>query len=907
VPDILKFSIPYLHTNFKISSSGETLQLTDNSGSICDLVETGAIPSNMSRGRQPDGGSELVFFTEPTPGESNTSTGQLFAGSVQVSLQGGFYISSVTVTLLTNSSSAKILYTLDGSEPSSNSMKYENPISINKTTVLRARAFEDGCLPGEITSHTYFIEEHTTIPVVSLSINSEYLFDEDIGIYVKKNIYKDWLRPAHVEFFEPDGTLGFSLNADIKLVGGACRSYPQKSLAIYARGEYGNAEINYQIFPDLPITQFKSFILRNSGNGWKVAFFRSGLVANVIKGMDIDYLAFRPARFYLNGEYWGILNIREKKNEDYMASHHPGVDPDNVDIINPSNYINEDGNWVYTNGVPRVSEGDSEHYDAMMEYVHTHDLSVTEHYEYVKTLIDMNSYIDFYVAGFCTAQCDWPGRNTKLWRPRTPEGKWRWLFFDADGSFSFIEREKARPDYNTFNLVASTENYDKGRNPPWSTYLFHALLENQSFRNDFSNRFADCANTIFLPNVVIKKIRDLKAVLEPEMPYHIERWSESVPSMEYWYVQVDTLEHFAATRQPYVYGHIVEKFNLSGTAEITLNVSDSKAGIIRINSIVPENYPWNGTYFKDVPVKLTALPNPGYTFTGWTGVEQTDFSSITVTLTKDTSITAHFEEESSALNTIVINEINYNSSNNFDPGDWVELYNAYDIPVDISGWVFKDEDDAHIFKLPANTVITSNGYLVLCNDAAAFHNVFPDVSNYIGSFNFGLSGQGELIRLYDANGVFVDSLTYDDAFPWPVEPDGNGPTLALLNPARDNKLPEYWAASGEYGTPGEINDVYSGVDEDAETDVPVAFSLGQNYPNPFNSATTIPFSVQVAGRVAIEIYSILGQRVAKILDDDMTPGQYNVVFRTDNIPSGLYLYTIKAGKFYKAKQMLLLK
>ncbi|GAJ13457.1 unnamed protein product, partial [marine sediment metagenome] len=134
-----------------------------------------------------------------------------------------------------------------------------------------------------------------------------------------------------------------------------------------------------------------------------------------------------------------------------------------------------------------------------------------------------------------------------------------------------------------------------------------------------------------------------------------------------------------------------------------------------------------------------------------------------------------------------------------------------------------------------------------------------------------------------------------------------GPTLSLLNPIRNNTLPEYWATSGEHGTPGEINDVYSGVDEDAETDVPIAFSLGQNYPNPFNSVTTIPFSIPISGRVTIEIYSILGQRVVKILDDNMTSGQYNVVFKADNLASGLYIYTIKAGKNKKAKQMVFIK
>ncbi|GAI11991.1 unnamed protein product, partial [marine sediment metagenome] len=324
---------------------------------------------------------------------------------------------------------------------------------------------------------------------------------------------------------------------------------------------------------------------------------------------------------------------------------------------------------------------------------------------------------------------------------------------------------------------------------------------------------------------------------------------------------VEVVEQFPKYRVDYVRNHIMYYFNLNGTAEVELNVSNTGAGIIIINTLTPQEYPWTGTYFQDVPVKLTALPNPGYKFTGWTGVEQTDSVSFAVTLTDSISVIAHFEEDATALNTIVINEINYNSSNNFDPEDWVELYNAYDIPVDISGWAFKDEDDAHIFELPDNTVIASNGYLVLCNDAEAFNSVFPDVDNYIGSFTFGLSGQGELIRLYDADGALIDWVEYDDTSPWSAEPDGNGPTLALSNPNLDNALPENWASSDGYGTPGEINDVYS-----EDPSLPTVFSLGQNYPNPFNKITTIPFYVPESCRITIEVYSILGRRVAKILD-----------------------------------------
>ena len=255
----------------------------------------------------------------------------------------------------------------------------------------------------------------------------------------------------------------------------------------------------------------------------------------------------------------------------------------------------------------------------------------------------------------------------------------------------------------------------------------------------------------------------------------------------------------------------------------------------------------------------------------------------------------------------MINEINYNSSEDFNPGDWIELYNIDKNPVDISGWTFKDEDDAHSFELPGNSIIDSYGYVVLCSDETLFLSEFQDVVNRIGSFGFGLSAAGELIRLYNADGGLVDWIAYDDSDPWPIEPDGEGPTLALMNPKMDNTLAENWAVSGGHGTPGAVNDVISGIQEETESDAPVAFSLGWNYPNPFNPMTTIPFSIPESGRVTIEIYSILGQRVAKVIDDNMPPGHHQAVFRADHLASGIYYYRFAASGFIQTNSMLLLK
>ena len=154
---------------------------------------------------------------------------------------------------------------------------------------------------------------------------------------------------------------------------------------------------------------------------------------------------------------------------------------------------------------------------------------------------------------------------------------------------------------------------------------------------------------------------------------------------------------------------------------------------------------------------------------------------------------------------------NYSQENEYvNPGDWVELHNPTNESIAIGLWKFKDGNDTHVFIIPENQVLESGAYLVLCKDSLAFNDNFPNVSNFIGEFDFGLNGGGELVRLFDAEELPVDEVNYDDSSPWPLEPDGNGPTLELIHPSLDNDLGVNWATSDNNGgTPGVVNSVYT--------------------------------------------------------------------------------------------------
>ena len=158
---------------------------------------------------------------------------------------------------------------------------------------------------------------------------------------------------------------------------------------------------------------------------------------------------------------------------------------------------------------------------------------------------------------------------------------------------------------------------------------------------------------------------------------------------------------------------------------------------------------------------------------------------------------------------IVINEINYNSTDNFDSDDWVEIYNNSNDTIDIGSWLLKDEDDDHIFTAPSNIKILPEQYIIFCKDTIKFTELFPDVESYYGNLGFGLSGGSDLVRLFDNTGSLVDTVRYDDYDPCPLSADGNGPTLELKHPTLDNALWESWSASEGYGTPGAQNSVFN--------------------------------------------------------------------------------------------------
>ncbi|MFC1508306.1 lamin tail domain-containing protein [Candidatus Omnitrophota bacterium] len=883
-----------IHANFKIKSSGEPLLISNPEGILIDRAPSLNISSDISLGRDTDNTEHWLFFKEPTPSLANTTQGYSAAAApVIMSLDGGFYDSDITVALSCDTPGVLIRYTLDGYDPDETSAVYDASLTVSETTVVKARAFAEGSLPGPVCVNTYFIGTGHSLPVISISSqNIEIVHKTRTGLDPQAGIPE---KPVCIEFFEPDGTRGFNIVAGLRLHGASRRfNSPPRSYAVMARKSYGTDTINYPLFPDSPITSFSSFLLRTARLN---LIFRDPLINWAVKDIDLDNMAYRPAVLYLNGEYAGQINIREKQNEAYLASHH-NIDPDNVDILE----------YSVTSDDPVIVEGDTEHYDDMMEYMTNNSMQNDENFDYIKTQMDVENYLRYYVTQIYYVNTDFPNQNIKWWRPKTSNGKWRWLFYDIDAGLWNYDFPKLAVEAGSTNIKSK---------------ILRSLLSNQQCKYDFINLFADYNVSIFNPERILAKIDQIKSDIEPEMLSTIQYWLEQdadrkykyamdvipLKDMDTWYASIDIMKEFVKKRPEALYNNIIQFYGLSGAANISLNVNPPEAGKITINTLTIDEFPWTNTYFNDVPIPLSVVPNPGYTFTGWTGINSANTASPSLVLSGDVTITANFEKDSEALNTIVINEINYNSASDFDPGDWVELHSLYDVPIDISGWVFKDDDDAHGYIFPPGTRIEPNGYLVLCREETLFHRLFPDIETCAGSFGFGLNDGGEHIRLFDSQGTLIDSLTYDDTLPWPEEPDRSGPTLALSSSELDNSMPNNWFASSGHGTPGTKNGGSSMVHE---MHIPEAVLLGQNYPNPFNSSTTIGFSLPRHGYVKLVIYNVMGQKVRALITEDMGAGSHSIVWNGHDdtgaiVSSGLYFALLTIGKSTAVSGMLLAK
>ena len=503
---------------------------------------------------------------------------------------------------------------------------------VYKGNVIRAKVYEAGKLPSETISRTYLFTPNglpkSTLPVVSIKMSPDYMFDYTKGIGVAGKDFVDWRNanpttdqllyhignfyrsdeiPVNFEFLV-NGSAVLNQEIGLRIHGSHTRRFDKKSFRLYSTGSNASASnFDYQIFPNLPFHTFKRLILRNSGNDYERLLFKDAFIHQIGKGLNMELQDYRPVTTYLNGEYWGIHNLRERLDEYYYASHY-GLDANNIEYF----------------ADPDIN-GNSGEYAVIDNFVKTQNMTVQANYDYAKDRLDMDNLIDYSVLELYCANWDWPYGNVTYWRNKVPfnpsagpakDGRWRWSLFDVDLSFEEYWADQFPK--------ALGQN---GNATP--TFLLKYVLPNLTFRNKFINRYADLVNSHFKPQRLIDQINVCKNAINAEIPENIKRWNRPA-SVSTWESLVGLMVTFANERPNVVWGHIQSQFGLTdGTQLITVNVSNAAQGYVKVNTIdiVPETlgidpnpYPWSGKYFKNVAIQLKAIAKPGFKFVRWENV-----------------------------------------------------------------------------------------------------------------------------------------------------------------------------------------------------------------------------------------------------------------------------------------------
>ena len=901
IPEYLTLKGRKLHTNFKMASEGETLILSKPDLTMVDSVSPVRMTANLSYGRKPDASNTWLYFAEPTPCGPNGINGysSLNNDTVIFSSEGGYYPGGLTLELSSKYQSDSIFYSLDGSEPHSGSTIYKLPVTLTGNVVVRAISIKAGRLPGEIFTNTYITKKHT-LPVVCISTDPANLWDYNTGIYVLgpnasatspyfgANYWMDWEKKAHMELYDTDGKRQLNQDIGIKIYGAWSRARPQKSLALFARKEYGKGAFDYKVFKDKPISKFEALVLRNSGNDWSQAFIRDALTSTLVKDMDIDRQAFQPAVVYLNGEYWGIQDLREKINPDFLAENH-FVDPENVNLL-VSNATVVDGSNVA--------------YNQLISFLNGNTLETESNYKQVESKIDVNNYIKYQLSQIYIDNRDWPGNNIKYWNTNDQGSLWRWILYDTD--FGFGYKGATAYSFNTLNY-ALVPDATTGANRPWATLLFRRMISNPGFKKEFAIQFADRINRNFSAERVLFVHDSIQKIYIPEMKDHLDRWKLTEAN---WNTHNSVVKTFATNRPDYARSHLRSELGLGELLKVKIDINEPGIGRVKINSIIPYKFPFEGIYFRDLPIKLTAIPAPGYRFVRWElGAINSHSVSIDYDMARPGNFRAVFSTARPTDIRIVINEINYISAPDKDTKDWVELYNAGLSTVNLKNWVLSDGGFGEGFVIPSDCILSPGMYIVICRELASFRSQWPGVLNSIGDFEFGLSSSGDIVNLYDPDRNLVDFVQFGISDPWPNYMSDKGGPIELGNPLSDNNVGKSWNSTIQGGSPGIKNTLSSGINNTSQEQEICSLT---SYPNNFNDYTTLRIVAGVPGGYRVEVFNMQGKLLKNLLNQKLEEGAYYIDWYGDSdsgakLPQGIYIIRLSGNNFQTYTRVILLR
>ena len=636
-----------LHADFRLESGKDGNLYLFTGGAIVDKLEKLAkMPApDVAYGRSTDNGEEWGYELQVTPGAANTGgvvDGDHLLGAPEFSEKGRVGNSPVNLTLSLPEGApenAVIRYTTDGSEPTATSTQYTAAINITKTKVIRAKVFCEGYLSPVSSAQSYiFHPREMTTPIFSVQMDDRYLNDKEIGLFANNNSKEDkkthdWRRPMNIEFFPVQGEeSAFNQLGETRIQGGQSRSNALKSMVFYANKRFDpdHKQYQYEFFPDQKpgVKKFKSFSLRDGGNDFGDLYFRDLIIQRTMAGhVDLDWQAGHTAVLYINGEYMGMLNIRERSNEDNIYSNYNGLE--DLDMVEIS-HENEGGVDKF---IEEFKEGGDEFYNNFKAFYSEKGHTLAEYEEWM----DVNEYLNVVVMNLFYGNIDWPGNNTVFWRPNeddTESGlpkKWRVIVKDTDFGLGLYGR---KPDYNTIDLLYHPENH---QGDAWAftepaTRLLKNMLENPEILKMFLDKCCVFMGDFMNAEGTGEIIDLIKAEAMEEFVAHRDKynpWGDNRSDItnkfntakawlaglveQGWWGQSTTYE----PRTDYFLQHLSSQWNLGTAKTLTVNKEKKDDVEFTINGIKLSKNTFEGKFFKNRTITLSAeAPVIGWKVTG---------------------------------------------------------------------------------------------------------------------------------------------------------------------------------------------------------------------------------------------------------------------------------------------------
>lgn len=641
-------------TERKLDSDGGAIVLKNKSGAVVDSFKYGAMQTHISYGIY----NGEYGYMEPTPkGENSQSYKSLSSRCGKPYFEGMLpgvvsYNNSV-IKIKTQTEGATIYYTTDGSEPTdvkgekynSNGIIVSNIIKKqDESIIIRARAYKNGMISSAILTGTFISAyashggcEKSQLPIVSIVTDTANLYNPINGIYTegspnneysvnpnygclpdkKLNYVMDWARAANFEYFVDEKQV-LSHEVDIAVMGGCSRKYETKSLKIKAgnRMGAGNGKLKYDFFADKLGNEYKSLQLRNGGNGHEARYIRcrDGFMQSIAKNMGIDYQAYQPVAFYLNGEYRGLMGLRERTNKAFVESNY-GIGSKDIDVIEITN----------REGIVATC-GDLEAYNHLVNFLSNNDPKSDSYYTEAAKLMDMEEYMNYQIFEQFIVNTDWPANNCKIWRERN-NGRFRWISFDTDfglGLYGEGDDNHCTPDVDMFkwskgegsrfNWANGERNVGFTEDTKWKTIIFSSLMKNSTFREKFLTKYLIHLGTSLKYDKIRTTWDSISALVYNEYCATFEGKTNLSDA---------GMLSFAQARPGKIYNQMLNKDNfpeLSGSSLVDLNLTSSlSAGRILMNGELIPTSNISSKYFSGKELKLEAVAPFGYKFLGWKG------------------------------------------------------------------------------------------------------------------------------------------------------------------------------------------------------------------------------------------------------------------------------------------------